>query len=173
MILGVMFTFSVCLLWLILTQDQDVRTTHLQIEEMQRIINWQSAEIERLHEAETGGASGSRFTKPLESGSRFQQISDADLEEIALWMDIIDQKIFGEILLALNDVENGRYLEWGSGGSTRFAAKYITRPGARAYSIEHNPPWCTKMQEDPLVIQAIERGNMYGIFTLAISFFVF
>ena len=48
-----MFTFSVCLLWLILTQDQDVRTTHLQIEEMQRIINGQSAEIERLHEAET------------------------------------------------------------------------------------------------------------------------
>ena len=54
MILGVMFTFSVCLLKLILTRDQDVRTTHLQIEEMQRIINVQSAEIERLHEAETG-----------------------------------------------------------------------------------------------------------------------
>ena len=83
--------------------------------------------------------------------------------ELSIWMHPTDQKVLSEIVLALDEVDNTHYLEWGTGGSTRFVAKYLRGANEEAvgYSIEHYPPWCAKMQQDPLVVRAVELGNLY------------
>ena len=98
--------------------------------------------------------------------SKKELLDSVDWSEIGMLMTAKDQRVFGEIMLTLNDIFGGKYLEWGSGGSTRFAAKYVVGKNGEAslHSIEHQTKWCQQMMEDPFIQQAVnDMGRMYVI----------
>lgn len=57
----------------------------------------------------------------------------------AIWMGVVEVNM---VLRHMNNID--AYLEWGSGGSTHNFPQFAKR----AFSIEHDDAWCTKMIEE-------------------------
>lgn len=97
-------------------------------------------QVEAAAEAEVNG------TKACEKSDDLLPESLRELHErqhlvnySAIWMSQLEINV---VLLHLNHVRT--YLEWGSGGSTLNFARFAQE---RAYSVEHNPEWCSMMLE--------------------------